>query len=90
MLSWGTVPYHSRNVYVKLMDCVFFDKNKCPTVRMVRCCQSGTWLTLQSTFPVDILAKLCAAEIVKLFGKALRAQDAKHGSKETKTCAFSM
>jgi len=42
----------------------------------------------KSTFPVDILAKLCAAEIVKLFGKALRAQDAKHGSKETKTCAF--
>jgi hypothetical protein len=26
-LSWGTVPYHSKNVYVKLMDCVFFDKN---------------------------------------------------------------
>lgn len=41
----------------------------------------------KSTFPVDILAKLCAAEIVKLFGKALRAQDAKHGSKESKTCA---
>jgi hypothetical protein len=30
------------------------------------------------------LARLCVAEIVKLFGEALRAQGANHGSKETK------